>query len=56
MAREREEFTRQVLLKGTEAKKYKFTYTEKDLTKDKIIGMIENKSIDITAPCFAERD
>lgn len=50
------EFTRQVLVKGLQSKKYKYTYTDHELTEEDVIRMIEKKTMDITAHCFAKVD
>lgn len=47
------EFTRLELVKGFKNKKYKYTYTKKDLTDNEIIKMIENRLLDIPARCFS---
>lgn len=49
----KDEFTRQVLVNGIQSKNYKFTYTEKDLSEEEIIDLIEKKTVKITAKCFA---
>lgn len=47
------EFTRQGMVKGIDTKKYKYTYTEKDLTDEKIIGLKERKTMEVKPQCFA---
>lgn len=50
---QKEDFTRQVLLKGLKDRKFKYTYTKKELSDDDIMSMIANKMMDITAQCFS---
>lgn len=52
----KEEFTRQVLVAGLQNRKYKYTYANENLTEEEVIKMIENKSIEVTAHCFARVD
>lgn len=47
------EFSRQVLLKGIKERKYKYTYTKKDMTDEEIMKMIENRVFDLSPYCFS---
>lgn len=50
----KEGFSREQLIKGIKNKKYKYTYTKKNLTDEEILQMIENRLIDLKGPCFTK--
>lgn len=52
----KEDFTRQVLVKGLQDKKCKYIYTNHKLSDYDVIRMIEKTIMDITAQCFAKVD
>lgn len=52
----KDDFSKQVLLQGIKDRKYKYTYTNKDLKDEDIINMIQNKILDVTKYCFAQVD
>lgn len=47
------EFIRQGMVKGIETKKYKYTYTGKDLNGEKTIGLKKRKTLEVKPQCFA---
>ena len=50
------EFTRQTLVKGIHEKKYKYTYTNKEIQEDELMKMIQNRTIHIPASNMSKVD
>lgn len=48
----KEQFTRNVLIRGFESKKFKYTYTDKHTTEEEVIQKIDNRTMDISDRCF----